>query len=69
MTSCGGLLVVHRDGTVAYCSETLAGRECGGEDRPHQGGVFACRLVEGEACAYCNPVAATATATATPSAH
>ena len=56
MTSCGGLLVVHRDGTVAYCTEDRAGRQCSGEDRPHHGGVFACRLVEGEACAHCNPV-------------
>jgi hypothetical protein len=56
MTSCGGLLVVHRDGTVAYCTEDRAGRRCAGEDRPHHGGVFACRLVEGEACGHCNPV-------------
>jgi len=57
MTSCTGLLVVHRDGTVAYCSEVRAGRHCAGEDRPHQGGVFACRLVEGQACTHCNPAA------------
>jgi hypothetical protein len=56
MTSCDGLLVVHRDGTIAYCTEDRSGRQCAGEDRPHHGGVFACRLVEGDACAYCHPV-------------
>jgi hypothetical protein len=64
MTSCTGLLVVHRDGTVAYCSENRAGRDCAGEDRPHQGGVFACRLVEGEACTHCHPAAVV-----TPASH
>jgi hypothetical protein len=61
MANCGGSLVIHRDGSVAYCSEDRAGGKCAGEDRPHIGGVFACRLVEGEACAYCNPATVPAT--------
>ena len=54
MKSCAGQLVVHRDGTVAYCTEVNAGRPCAGEDHPHRGGFFACRVVDGETCAYCN---------------
>ena len=53
MTSCAGQLVVHRDGSVAYCTEEQAGRLCAGEDHPHRRGIFACRLVRGEACDYC----------------
>ena len=53
MRSCLGQLVVHRDGTVAYCTEGTAGRTCAGEDHPHRGGFFACRVVEGDNCAYC----------------
>ena len=53
MRSCPGQLVVHRDGTVAYCTEGTAGRTCAGEDHPHRGGFFACRVVEGDNCAYC----------------
>jgi hypothetical protein len=53
MKSCPGQVVVHRDGTVAYCTEDAAGRRCAGEDRPHRGGFFACRVVDGENCAYC----------------
>jgi hypothetical protein len=53
MKSCPGQLVVHRDGTVAYCSEETAGGACAGEDRPHRGGFFACRAVEGDNCPYC----------------
>ena len=53
MTSCAGQLVVHRDGTVAYCTEEQAGRPCVGGDHPHRRGTFACRLVRGESCGYC----------------
>jgi hypothetical protein len=53
MKSCPGQLVVHRDGTVAYCTEKNAGRPCAGEDRPHRGGFFACRVVDGNQCRYC----------------
>jgi hypothetical protein len=60
MRSCAGQLVVHGDGTVAYCTEEHAGRRCTGEDRPHRGGFFACRLVAGDNCPRCaaTPVAA-----------
>ena len=61
MRSCAGQLVVHRDGTVAYCTEERAGRPCAGEDHPHRGGFFACRLVEGPGCAYCSLTSVTAT--------
>jgi len=54
MRSCHGQLVVHRDGTVAYCTEQAAGRKCAGEDHPHRGGFFACRVVDGDPCAYCS---------------
>ena len=61
MKSCAGQLVVHRDGTVAYCTEEHAGRACAGEDRPHRGGFFACRVVEGDACTYCHSAPLTLT--------
>lgn len=60
MKSCPGQLVVHRDGSVAYCTEEQAGRTCAGEDRPHRRGVFACRLVNRDACQHCNPLPLTA---------
>ena len=53
MRSCPGQLVVHRDGTVAYCTEETAERRCAGEDHPHRGGFFACRVVDGDNCSYC----------------
>ena len=37
MKTCPGQLVVHGDGTVAYCTEETAGRRCRGEDHPHRG--------------------------------
>jgi hypothetical protein len=61
MKSCSGQLVVHRDGTVAYCTEERSGRTCAGEDHPHRGGFFACRVVEGETCRYCADAAVTST--------
>jgi hypothetical protein len=67
MKGCPGQLVVHRDGTVAYCSEENAGRRCAGEDHPHRGGFFACRVVDGDSCAYCSDTAVPAeTAIAAP---
>jgi hypothetical protein len=59
MRSCAGRLVVHCDGTVAYCTEENAGRRCTGEDRPHRGGFFACRLVRGADCPHCRAATAT----------
>jgi hypothetical protein len=59
MKSCPGQLVVHRDGTVAYCTEEHGGRKCAGEDHPHRGGFFACRVVEGDNCRYCTDAAVT----------
>ncbi len=59
MKSCPGQLVVHRDGTAAYCTEATAGGSCVGEDRPHRGGFFACRVVDGDNCPYCTPGHAT----------
>jgi hypothetical protein len=53
MRSCPGQLVVHGDGTVAYCTEETGGRSCAGEDHPHRGGFFACRVVDGDGCRYC----------------
>ena len=58
MTSCPGQLVVHRDGSVASCSEHRAGRSCAGEDLPHRRGFLACRIVEHGACTYCELVVA-----------
>jgi len=56
MRSCLGQLVVHRDGTVAYCTEEMAGRPCPGEDHPHRGGFFAHRLVARHSCPRCTQV-------------
>lgn len=53
MASCGGQLVVHQDGTVAYCSETRDSGGCAGEDRPHRRGVLTCSLASDEPCPYC----------------
>jgi len=66
MKSCPGQLVVHRDGTVAYCTEETAGRGCAGEDRPHRSGFFACRLVDGDRCPYCNLIGSSSTPPLTP---
>ena len=54
MRSCAGQLVVHRDGTMAYCTMEQAGHSCAGEDRPHRGGFVACRLVDDGDCEYCS---------------
>ncbi len=56
MKSCLGQLVVHRDGTVAYCTEETAGRPCPGEDHPHRGGFFAHRRVARHSWPRCNQV-------------
>jgi hypothetical protein len=56
MKSCLGQLVVHLDGTVAYCTEETAGRPCPGEDHPHRGGFFAHRLVTRHHCPRCTQV-------------
>ncbi|HZU79052.1 MAG TPA: hypothetical protein VE991_03985 [Acidimicrobiales bacterium] len=56
MKSCPGQLVVHRDGSVAYCTEDQHGAVCAGEDRPHRRGIFACRLVSDDHCDYCSSV-------------
>jgi hypothetical protein len=61
MKSCPGQLVVHRDGTVAYCTEKNGGHACAGEDRPHRGGFLSCRVVDDEACAHCCLMPATLT--------
>jgi hypothetical protein len=53
MASCGGQLVVHQDGTVAYCTDAHATGGCTGEDRPHRRGVLTCALASDEQCAYC----------------
>ena len=58
MRSCAGRLVVHRDGTVAYCTEDHAGRRCMGHERPHRGGTFACTLLARGTCDHCNQTAA-----------
>jgi hypothetical protein len=54
MASCPGQLVVHSDGSVAYCTEGREGPACAGLDRPHRRGVFTCSLVSDEPCAYCS---------------
>lgn len=61
MRSCAGQLVVHGDGTMAYCTEESAGRTCAGEDHPHRGGFFACRVVDGDSCLHCTVAAVTVT--------
>jgi hypothetical protein len=53
MASCAGQLVVHQDGTTAYCTEVHDGRDCAGDDRPHRRGVFTCSLTSHGLCAHC----------------
>lgn len=43
-SSCSGCLVVHRDGTVAYCTEELDGGHCAGYDHRHLAGTMPCRV-------------------------
>lgn len=57
MASCGGQLVVHQDGTVAYCSDDRDHGTCTGEDRPHRRGVLTCALASDEPCSYCETLA------------
>ncbi|MDA8071744.1 MAG: hypothetical protein M0Z82_09130 [Actinomycetota bacterium] len=42
--SCEGCLVLHRDATVAFCTEELDGRLCLGYDRRHLAGTMPCRV-------------------------
>ena len=42
MGHCDGTLVMHSDGTMAVCSEELAGRCCAGPTADHQGGWADC---------------------------
>jgi hypothetical protein len=46
---------------MAYCTEESAGRTCPGEDHPHRGGFFACRVVDGDSCLHCTVAAVTVT--------
>lgn len=41
---CCGCLVLHRDGSVAFCTEELDGRPCGGYEHRHIGGTMPCRI-------------------------
>lgn len=41
---CGGCLVLHRDGSVAFCTEELDGRPCAGYGQRHLGGTMPCRV-------------------------
>jgi len=57
VTICDGCLVVHRDGTTAYCSEELDDRPCQGYDTPHLAGLLACRLSpRWSRCPHCDSV-------------
>lgn len=52
--ACFGCLVVHRDGSVAFCTEELEGRPCAGYGVRHEGGTMACRVVPRLVrCRYC----------------
>lgn len=42
--ACGGCLVMHRDGSVAFCTEELDGRPCAGYGERHLGGTMSCRV-------------------------
>lgn len=41
---CSGCLVLHRDATVAFCTEELDGGHCPGYERPHLAGTMSCRV-------------------------
>lgn len=41
---CCGCLVLHRDGSVAFCTEELDGRSCTGYQGRHLGGTMPCRI-------------------------
>lgn len=41
---CYGSLVLHRDGTIAYCSEELGGGRCAGFQLPHFAAPLTCRV-------------------------
>lgn len=44
LAACGGCLVLHRDGMVAYCTEELDGRPCIGYGARHLAGTMPCRV-------------------------
>jgi len=54
MDLCGGALLIHDDGTVAACTEELAGRCCPGPFSDHVGGSTSCTAALGEGgCELC----------------
>jgi len=53
---CAGALWLHVDGTVAACSEEVAGRPCAGVGALHLGGTCSCADALGPgACELCAP--------------
>ena len=55
LATCPGRLVVHAEGTVAFCTEEPEGRPCVGYDRPHASEPDACwAKVAGAACGVCD---------------
>jgi hypothetical protein len=59
MAMCNGCLVVHRDGSVAYCSEELDGGQCEGYEMAHLAGIMPCRVIPRRTrCQYCEDIMA-----------
>jgi hypothetical protein len=57
MAMCNGCLVVHRDGTVAYCSEEIDGGVCDGYEMAHLAGIMSCRVTPRRTrCRYCDDI-------------
>ena len=52
MANCRGSLIVHRDGTVAGCTNDDVADGCRGRDERHQGDPTACADWFG-GCNYC----------------
>lgn len=55
MAQCGGTLLFHQDGSLAACTEELAGRCCPGAGVVHAGGSVPCTAELGsEGCELCS---------------
>lgn len=55
--ACCGCLVLHRDGSVAFCTEEIDGRPCEGYGHRHLGGTMPCRVAPRIVqCLHCRQV-------------
>jgi hypothetical protein len=56
MERCGGIAVVHLDGSFAACTEELLGRVCSGPRSSHAGQVSCDEVLGPGGCEHCEVV-------------